>query len=225
MIIIPSIKIAKEKIKSFCIVIAFIMVVSFLLSEVYIRLLPNTSLYTIVFLFSAPMTWLLLDNITLCLDLKTLASNANKPHTEKIKYMQQAHLADSDVFHSNTCVQPYPHACGIMENLESENHDSCKRKRSASLSLMIASYHWTLLAAKYRRAYYIHKIKFLNDFSRSMFSFANTRKKMHTKAISVPAHNLNFTRTFTTSDMMTENETELHNTRKNIMRRWRSFNM
>ena len=70
-----TIKFSKEKIKHFLVVTSFVSIVSLILSKVYIQLMKwfpfcvSISHETSLFLYIGLVTWLLLDNITMGLDL------------------------------------------------------------------------------------------------------------------------------------------------------------
>jgi hypothetical protein len=88
-----TIKISKEKIKHFLVVTSFVFIVSLILSKIYIQLMKcfpfcvSISHETSLFLYTSLVTWLLLDNITMGLDLadatRKLQRRDSKPLSPK----------------------------------------------------------------------------------------------------------------------------------------------
>jgi hypothetical protein len=244
------IQIPKEKIKSFCVVVLFITVVSFIIAELYTRLLPTISLHTTVFMFCVPLIWLFVDNVTLGIDLAQYYTQqqmalerenqlkSTKASAQQLNYenlaMNTYHVANkvflkkTNELNENGIKQraKSPQESFNFPDIKSEEEDDALRNSPLygdgdALPVVIAYYRWALLAAKYRQIYYIQKIKCLHDFSRA---FCTCLSKYHLSDFKFVGKPL-FSRSFSDPKTTSQDDLALKEIKEKAIKRWSSFKL
>ncbi len=143
-------------------VVSFLCIASFVLTEI-IQFLPGLfSQWCRTFLVCALILWLILDNLTLAIDLRR-AVDAQRQLSDKVVILEQKVLFLEGVRvkeESDHSTATADHCCDRDKNTDVVfNNEHFEQKQSLTLEML----HWNLLSAKACAMYYIRRI---GSFSR-----------------------------------------------------------